>query len=372
MTASRAMRRLQAACAGAGSPREAARCEAELAALLAQRGDFDEAHAHLESARRVQALEPEAPLQAWICLAEGLIEHYSRQLPSARDRLRRAHALAVSARSRALIARCAAWLAYIAYVYGDLPGLARHLAEALQESSADQHAARARAHLVAAQAHHWCGRLDLAQPFYERSRRHALAEGDDGTLSALMANRVLTLGAQLHLAAIFGPEAPSAQSLGEALTGTESARAMSDLIGRRSLRSITPLVRAQLLSVSGRHADALALYEAHLPQSAADGYDYLAPVCLAETAWCRLQLGQREAASEAVRLAEQSFVDDCEDEDRARAHGRLAQVNDALGLVDDAERHRLQAHASLAELRQKQSRLLQLLGDALKQVPELG
>jgi hypothetical protein len=84
-----------------------------------------------------------------------MLEHNRDMSAQGRDRIRRAYALSVAARVRPLIAISAAWLAHTDYVYGDLPNVAKHVAESLQEADHDDHPARARASLVVAQSYHW-------------------------------------------------------------------------------------------------------------------------------------------------------------------------------------------------------------------------
>lgn len=370
---SRALARLDAAIAEARGPVEEACLMAERAGLLARLGHVEEVRDILAELRRRQAQLVHPALSAWLALAEGLAEHYRDQSATARDRIRRAYALAVASRNRPLIALGAAWHAHTDYVYGDLPAMARHVAESLQEAAADHHAARARACLVAAQSYHWGGRPDRATPWYQRSREHAVADGDESTLSSLMINRAWIGGNQARLASIFGAEVGDVDeaAVREALFTAESSRNFDSHVGRQSLRSMVELIHAQLVLVQGDHAGALARLEATLSHASADGFDFMSPVLHADMAWCKAQLGRADAALADARCAEQGFTDDCEEEDRAAAHGRLAQVFAKLGLAEDAARHHAESRAQLAALRVQQARIVELLDDALRQVPGL-
>ena len=367
---SRLLARLDASIASARDPVQAACFAAERAALLARLGRFDEAQSGLAALRAKPASAHSAALAVWLCLADGMLEHFRNQSSAARDRIHRAYALAAAARVRPLIALSAAWLAHTDYVYDDLPGLARHVAEALQESEPDHHAARARASLVAAQGYHWGGRADLAQPWYQRAHEHATAEGDDTTLGALLKNRAWISGNQARMASIFGPPGVPADTaaLRQAQLAAESSEHFDAHIGHTSLRSLGPVMRAQLLVAQGAWADALAALQSHQAQSSRDGSDYTLPVLQADIAWCQFQLGRRDEALASARDAEAAFVPDCEEEDRAAAHGRLRQVFQALGQPAEAQGHGEQAQAELASLRQEQARMVSLLDAALKHV----
>jgi predicted negative regulator of RcsB-dependent stress response len=367
---SRLLAKLEASIASARDPMQAACFSAERAALLARLGRFDEAVAELSALRAKPASAHSPSLAVWLCLADGMVEHFRNQSPSARDRIHRAYALAVAARLRPLIALGAAWLAHTDYVYDDLPGLARHVAEALQEAEPDHHAARARAALVAAQGYHWGGRADLAQPWYQRAHEHATAEGDDTTLSALLKNRAWISGNQARMASIFGSELfpVDATALRHAQMSAESSEHFDAHLGHTALRSLGPVMRAQLLVAQGQYEDALAALQQHLAVSRQEGSDYTQPVLHADIAWCQVNLGRPDAALASARDAEKSFVPDCEEEDRAAAHGRLRQVYIALKMNAEALVHEQEAHAQLQSLRAEQGRLVDLLNAALKHV----
>jgi hypothetical protein len=84
-----------------------------------------------------------------------------------------------------------------------------------------------------------------------------------------------------------------------------------------------------------------------------------------------VRLGHKEAALVDARVAEAGFSAECEPEDRAGAHGRLAQVFEALGLAQEAHSHAAQAATHLQALRAQQLQLVGLLDAALAQVPGL-
>lgn len=368
LVTSRVMKRLDAAIATSRNPMDLACLKAERALFLTRLGRFDQARAVIDELRTVQARSPSPALAVWLCLNEGVLEQVTQHGATARDRILRAYALSVAARLRPMIALSAAWLAFLDYVDGDLPSLARRLSEALQEAGKDQHAARSRACLVAAQAFHWGGRLDLARPWYQRARDHAQAEGDDLTVAALMLNRAVIDGNQLRAASIFEVE-PDDQALRQALLAAESSGNFNDYVGKAATKALVPVLRAQLLLAQRDHAGALALYEAHLDDVRSEGLDHIRPPIDADMAWCKLNLGRRDEALSDALAAAQSFGPDCEEEARAAAHGRLAQVFKALDMPAEAQQQNELAQANLQAYRAQQAELLALVGEALKQVP---
>lgn len=353
---SRALARLDALIASATDPHEKACRRAERAALLARHGHLDEANAEIASLKSLAASSRVAP---WIALAEGLAAYFSELDTGARERVQAAYDGSAATRQGTLHALAAAWLAHFDYVRHDTPNMVRHLAQALQLAAADEHAARARAGLVAALGFHHAGRDDLAAPWYRSVRQHATAEGDDATLSALMHNMAWLRGNHAREAAVFGGTDPAA--VRQALLGAESTERFDEGLGTASLQSLVPVLRAQILVVLGRHEEALELYGECVPIALEEGLARMEGCFRADIAWCRLQLGDADAARREALRAQACLGDEMDIDDRACAHGRLALLYAALGDDAAAARHRRDAERDLAVHREAQAELLATL-----------
>jgi len=187
---SRLLARLDAAIAAAANPIEAQCLRAERAGLLARQGQLEAAQAVIDELNTQLAWQPNAPLRGWLALAEGLHGYYSALGRGAQTSIEQAYMLAQGpAALKRLHAVAAAWLANMAFANDDMPRMAALVREALDTAQPEQHAARARAALVAGYAYHFAADNTHAQPWYEASRRHAIAEGDETHLSALMHNQ---------------------------------------------------------------------------------------------------------------------------------------------------------------------------------------
>ncbi len=132
---------------------------------------------------------PNAEVTAWISLAEAVNSFYSQPglLVAARFGSRRAGA---GARDRPRGAAGAERRVARA------PGVQRQPDGADDRARGRGAAARrpssttplARASLVVADAYHYAGRFDLAKGWYAAVRQHALADGDDAMISAMLHN----------------------------------------------------------------------------------------------------------------------------------------------------------------------------------------
>lgn len=359
---SRLMARLDEAIARERHPLQRACLQAERAGFLARQGQLGAARVVVSQLKQ-QFATPPPGLSAWLALVEGLIDHYERLAPSARDRVQRAHALSCTPGLTALHALTAAWLAHLEYVGDDVVAMTRHVREALTAADTQHHSARSRATLVVAEAYHYAGRVETADPWYARSRHHAQADGDQAHLSALMHNRAWLHANELRAQALFGDErAPP--GVAPALLGAESVAHLDSVIGAASLDALLPMLRAQLCVLAGRYADAAGLFAAHFDAAMHQGLAAQRASLLADWAWCACAAGDAAAAARDAEGAEAALAA-CDIEDRALAQARLARVWAALGRADRADRLRERAQRDLAAHRAAQLRLAALLDDAL-------
>ena len=132
-------------------------------------------------------------------------------------------------------------------------------------------------------------------------------------------------------------------------------------LGVQSLQSLHPILRAQLLTESGSFAEALALFETHLNEALTQGLNSVASALLADQAWCRLQLSERDSAMADARAAQAHLHQSLTCGDRAPAHSRLAQVFDALQRQTEATRHQQMADVAWQGHADDQAQLLEAL-----------
>lgn len=360
---SRLLRRLDAAIAAANSPVEAACLGAERVVVLARRGQQDQARAELDQVRQRFGRATHPAVTGWLCLAEGLLNHFADVSGGAFDRLQRAHALAGAARLQPLRALAAAWLAHAHYVQSDDAQMVRLLAEALQTAAADHHAARARACLVAGRAYHLAGQADAARTFYSRAREHAIAEGDDATVSAILYDMARHRVRLVQVAELLEPDA--AADARQALLAVESWSHFDRAAGTVAQEPVAALLRAQVLAAQAQFAEALPLYERHLAAALAQGMARREAPLRADMAWCQHQLGFGDDARTIARDADAALLGSVDADDRALAHARLARVFDALGLHAAAAQHRGQAQLQWQQWQVQRAAIVRLLDDAL-------
>lgn len=367
---SRLQLRLEASIGQATDPIEADVLSAELAALFAREGRLAEAREMLQALKARHEASPDAATAAAIGFADALADYFSDLDAQARGKLQQARALAASAGRRPLQALCAAWLALLDFVHNDEEALARDLALAFTLAEPGHHAARSRACMAAAMAYHHAGRFDLAQPWYTRARHHATQEGDTATLSALMHNMAALRASQAAQAAVLGPAARDGEAdTLVALIGAQSSGYFDDGIGRTALPVLHGVLRAQMFALQDRPREALAIYHAHLDAALAQGLGRAECSLRADMAWCHARLGQNGLALAQARLALAALRPECDTDDVALTHGRLAAMHALLDDPVQARRHGQQAQAHWQRHAAAQARVLARLDQALAELP---
>lgn len=338
---SRLLARLDADVRRTHHPVDNACLRAERACQLARLGQYDAARDEIAALHAAFDRQAIPAITAWMHLAEGCLTYYTSLSGTARDRMRRAHALSTAAQLPRIQALSAAWLAHMDYVFIDAEGMVQHVGEAVRLASSADLSTISRACMVVGVAYHYAERIDLAQPWYARARECASTEGDEATLSALVCNIAWHHANHAVQAALFGGD--SQAHVRHALLGAEATDNIDRWIGITALDSLVPMMRAVVLSVRGEHAESLALYEAHLADARRQGLGRMAANFLADMAWCRWSTGDREGALRDAEAGAAAIDPSMHADDRAVAHARVAQVQRAAGHVDLALQHEGQA-----------------------------
>ena len=351
--------RLQEQLRRAGDEMSEAEVRAELAAYAARHGRAAEATKAVSELRVRSAGRPSAKLAGWLNLAEGFIEYYADLNTSARSKFLRAQAVTEFAGAKMLSALASAWLAHLDYIALDPDALAIDLPRAFGGSTGDDHHVRGRACLVLAEALHFARRFDLARPWYERSRIHATAEGDEPTLSAIIFNMAWLRMGDARQGHLNGDDSP--EQLALARTGGRSANSYDSMIGSVALRELDPLLFAEVNSLDGNPQAALDLYDLHLGQLTIKGAERWKCVFAADRAWCLARLGNKDRAREAADHAASLVAPSVQVDDLAATYSWLARTYEALGDDTQAATFRVKASATWLQVAALQERIVSRL-----------
>jgi hypothetical protein len=357
---SRLLKRLDAEIAAASGAAQSASLKVQRALLRVRHGQMSQGREELTALHLLAFQHPNPEIAAWLHYAEGLMSYYTDFSSAAHEKVARAQAMAKAAALNDLSALCSAWLAQFAYLRHDLAEMLAQAATCDAQAELDDHAARYRLCTVLGLAHDLTGRADLSRDWYAKARAHALADGDDASLSALMYNMAATRTAQVRRDAL---SQGLVQNSG-LLLGADSIKHYDAAVGGSVQPELTPVLCAQILTVEGDHAQARKLFEAHLPQTMAAGLARWGSSLLADLAWCRVNLGQLEMGMQQAREAESELDGLTDMDDRAATHSRLVQVFAALGETAAAARHEALATQCWLEFAEQQHLWAQALSQA--------
>lgn len=335
---------LQAAEA-AGQRLNALVLRAQRALVLVRQGDLAEARRDLTELHQQAFASPHPELSAWLHVAEGLTGLLENLGNQATEHFQKALVLARMGRAPGAEAQAHRYLANLAYYRHDLPALLEHAQAALALPADTEPAALAGVHLWVGLAHLYAGDVEASRPWQVACRAIATQAGDDATVASLVYNTAELRVAQVRQAELGGGGPGSLPAL---LASVNSADNFERAVGVASLQVLNPLLRAKVLVVEGRFAEAVALYDAHLQPAVAHGLARLASSAHAELAWCHANLGQGDWARQHAQAAEQALDAGVDHDDRAVTHGRLAQAWGELGDAARAQLHRTQAQAAWA------------------------
>lgn len=334
---------------------------AEHASLLARHGYQVEAEEALAAVRRRHDLRPHPIATPLVNLADGIVTHYTLGTAHSALKMRRAHALARSSRHAPTLALVSAWLAHCLWNQHDLDGALPHIREALALAAPDDHKVRGRVGLVVAEIIALSGDTWTAERWFADARGHAASAGDDATKSALAFNLLTVQALLLRDAVLGGLQAvtPRRAELHEAICRNVD-RALGVQVDDLTLR-----VRATLMSLLGRPAEALALFEERRSlalASAPRAPHHVEPVWQAHEAWSLARLGRSAEATVRLEVALAGLLPATHADDVASVHTIAARVLLDIDPIA-ADHHRALAAEGWSRYEAFQARCLALCAD---------
>lgn len=320
---------------------ERARHLQDRAVLLARLGRVEAAREELQRARNALPMGAESAIDLRCDYVAAICLYFGKQFDEARtsmlqvaDRARRELA------DRALLAESESALALFTQRENDVRSAARYARSVLGNAAASAES-RYRALLALGSLH------QDACDYEEAARLYAQAEGlvreldDDIAMASSLHRTALTLTAHARQAAALdeldGHTVTGAvEALRRSIAFTESLPDGPDTM-------LDQLLLAEMYVLQGRHADALALYDAWLPPAAEQGFTHEVAVALADRGQCCLALGRDEEGHAHLRAALAKIDESTPADVRAIVHADMADALQRRGDKGAADQHRLLA-----------------------------
>ncbi len=309
--------------------------------LLARLGKVEQAREVLDGARRDRPAEAPAALDLRFDYADAICLYFAKRFDDARLAM-----LDVAERARhgagdlALVGECESALALFMQRENDVRAAARYARNVLANPAATLES-RYRALLALGSLHQDAYDYEEASRLYREAEDVVRRLDDDIAMASWLQRCALTQAAHARQAAAL--DELDAPTLTSAVAALKKSIAFAGSLAEGPDTTLDHLLLAEMRLLQRRHAEALALYEAHLPAAEGEGFLHEVTAAMADCAQCHIELGNGDEGN-AQLLAAMQRVDESTPADiRAIVHANMAAALKKLGRTTDAEQHRVMA-----------------------------
>lgn len=337
---------------------------AERAAYQARLGDINSAREDLIGVQIENSSDPHVRASILINIADGLCHYYEDMSPEANDRYQRARALAAASDQNDLQARAESYIALLAYGDHRFEQMFRHLDCATEMASLTDNETLCRVRMLFGQTLHLANRFDSAKEWYQKARSLANEVSDDASMSAILHNMASIWLVNLrnyHLGAIKTNDKSDV-----AWVAADSTWNYDEIVGSTGLGFLTPLMKAQILSLDEKYEEALKIYDSAVPGLVLKALGGWQSWIIADVAWCNLRLGNIENATTGYSRSIEMLNDSQHLDDQAATFTRLSEGMALLGKVDLAAHYRRLANHAWELFVALQNEMLDQAADFLK------
>jgi len=268
------------------------------ACYLARTGYADEAKRLIAELRKDFGDGRYARVSAWIMLAEGLIDYFGCPGPVARDRIARSELIAVATRDPELAPLACAWKAMVEFEFSNFDAMAASIRKALEFYDSNNHEANSRVAIILSDCFYLCGDRDSAQFWFMASREHALQEGDQATIDALLYNKAAFSTASLRVRRCFGDL--DRRQLELVRMEVASAANFQRLAGIVSVNHLILLSEARILLLLQSYDSALAVLQRVREEGPFASHNFDRAIIDLEIAYCLARQGLGNQAQAAI------------------------------------------------------------------------
>lgn len=271
-----------------------AELRAKRASYLARVGRFQEASEAIVDIRRVFGDGRSGRVTAFVMLAEAMVMYYDKLASGAADRVARAKLLGHAMKDREVIALASAWLAFFEFEQSKFQSAIKSIQQAGEYADSEDHSVWSRCSIVLLNCFALCGDSVASQYWFMKGREHALKEGDQAGIDAL-----------LHSKAVFGVAWLRSQGAKGLLDlGTiarirlevSSARNLQKLAGIRAHADYIELAHTRLLILEGKFEEALEALQTTAGTGPFPAGHYNDVTLQLERAFCLWSLGRTDQA----------------------------------------------------------------------------
>ena len=232
-----------------------AELKAKVAGYMARLGRFQEAKDVIAEVRQIFGDGRSGRVTALLMIAEALTMYYERLASGSSDRVARALLLAHAMKDREVVSLASAWKGFLEFEDSKFESAFRSIDVSLAHAEETNHAAWTRNCIVLALGFSLCGDASSSHHWFLKGRHHALEEGDQVSLDALLHNKAVFGLAWLRAQRCKGMEIP--QQIARARLELSSTRNLQALAGVSAHGNYVDLADARLLILEQEFEKAL-------------------------------------------------------------------------------------------------------------------
>ena len=354
--------RLESELASMTDPTQKAEWTARIAANLARMGRFEDARSRIVNLRRVYGDGRSGPVTAWIMLAEGLVYLYKDLSPAALDRIARANLLGVAMNYTSLVGVASAWKAHVEFEMSKYSDMLDSLKLAIKNAATDEHDAQTRIAMVITNCFMHCGDFASAQHWFMRGRDHALKNGDQASVEALLYNRAAFGLAWLRLRHCDSAAQP--EELQRTRAEIKSSRNLQDITQISALTNHIQLADARLLILEGKYSEAISALQSVRDQAPFANHNFTQSFIDLEICFCQFSDCSVDQALLTYSSLDGSAFPTLDLDEQIVAEWMQLKMSRADAKFGSSAVH----HQRLAELQAKQRDFAKQLSESLGQL----
>jgi len=357
---SRLLERLNRLIATEYSERKRALLKAERATYLSRIGKFSEAKSAIEELRKNYGDGHDGRVLVRIMLAEGVLQIYESLRPEAVDRFKRAEFIANLIGDEDAIAVALAWKAHVEFETSNFDSMFESIAAALEVAKPDNHQALTRTSMVLCDVFTFCGNSEQSQRWFLKSRDHALIDGDQASIDALLYNRAAFRLARIRAQYCFG--ILDKEELQTCKMEISSARNYQTIIDIHAFLDFITLCEARFHVISGNFDLAIEKYKSLAGSGPFASYNYSNEYTSLELCYCLLKLGRTQEAIDSYNIGSALPIDGLDIDEQLFARWILWQITLDNAKIGNSEH----AEHSFSQAKDKYEELIHRLGDKSK------
>lgn len=275
----------------------------------------------------------------WILLSESVVGFFNHDLTYALDRVRRAEGIARAAKLKGDLAAACAWRSHLELRVENYQQTANLIIESLQLVESDDHFVHCRIALVAGEFFNIADMPVNAKRWMNVARSHATAEGDESSITAVLANHCQSRIGHAMLAHAF--KSPLPNDYIQAIKEYESSFNFDSALSGAGIPEVSEGIRGHIHTINGDFEKAILTLEGAIQRES-----FAREICahLADLTFCYLKTERLDLAADRAEAVLKLIESSIDDDTRAFIFARLSDYFYGIGNDIYGKKFSLQAN----------------------------